>query len=90
MKRSIKFWVHVIRLGEGRLLKEVMREAMKVGGRVQGVKDLRIGVEAFGCQGLQMQALSGLSLSEAKHILKYMTWGRAREGGGKKLGHIQS
>ncbi len=35
MKRSIEFWVHVMRLGEGRLLKEVVREAMKFGGRVQ-------------------------------------------------------
>ena len=65
MKRSIEFWVHVMRLDEGRLLKEVVREAMKFGGRVQWVKDLRIGLEAFGWQGLDMlQALSGLSLSE--------------------------
>ena len=42
MKRSIEFWVHVMRLGEGRLLKEVVREAMKFGGRVQCVNDLRI------------------------------------------------
>ena len=36
MKRitCIEFWVHVMRLGEGRLLKEVVREAMKFGGRV--------------------------------------------------------
>ena len=46
-----------MRLGEGRLLKEVMREAMKFGGRVQWVKDLKIGLEAFGWQGLDMQAL---------------------------------
>ena len=45
MKRSIEFWVHVMRLSEGRLLKEVVREAMKFGGRV---KDVRIGLEAFG------------------------------------------
>ena len=35
-----------------------------------------MGLEAFGWQGLDMQALSGLSLSEVKHILKCM----AREG----------
>ena len=45
MKRSIEFWVHVMRLGEGRLLKEVVREAMNFGGRVQWVKDLRIGMD---------------------------------------------
>ena len=80
MKRSIEFWVHVMRLGEGRLLKEVVRDAMKFGGRVQWVKDLRIGLESFGWQGLDMQALSGLSLSEVKHILKCTAWRRAREG----------
>ena len=26
VKRNIEFWVHVMRLGEGRLLKEVVRE----------------------------------------------------------------
>ena len=36
------------------------------------MKHLRIGVEAFRWQGLEMQALSGLSLSEVKHILKCM------------------
>ena len=80
MKRSIEFWVNVLKLGEGRLLKEVVREAMKFGGRVQWVKDLRIGLEAFGWQGLDIQALSGLSLSEVKHILKCTAWRRAREG----------
>ena len=53
---------------------------MKFGGRVQWVKDLRIGLEAFGWLGLDMQTLSGLSLSEVNHILKCMAWRRAREG----------
>ena len=75
MKRSIEFWVHVMRLGEDRLLKEVVRDAMKFGGRVQWGKDLRMGLEAFGWQGLDMQALSGLS--EGKHILKCTAWRRA-------------
>ena len=72
MKSNIEFWVHVMRLGEGRLLKEVMREAMKSGSRVKWVKDLRMGLDAFGWQGSGMQALSGLSLSEVKHKLKYI------------------
>ena len=37
-----------MRLGEGRLLKEVMRETMKFGGRAHWVKDLRMGLKAFG------------------------------------------
>ena len=37
-----------------------------------------VGLEAFGWQGLDMQTLSGFSLS--KHILKCMAWRRARKG----------
>ena len=43
------------------------------------MNDLRIGLEAFGRQGLDMRASSGLSLSEGKHILKCTAWRRARE-----------
>ena len=39
-----------------------------------------MGLDAFGWQGLDMQALSGLSMNEVKHILKCMVWSRAREG----------
>ncbi len=34
VKRRIEFWVHVMRLDEGRLLKEAVREAVKFEGRV--------------------------------------------------------
>ena len=68
-----------MRLGEGRLLKEVVREARKLGSTVQWVKDLRMGLEAFRRRGLDMQTLSGLSLNGMKHILKCMAWRRARE-----------
>ena len=67
-----------MRLSEGRLLKEAVREAIKFGGRVQWVKDLRMGLKAFGWQGVDMQALSGQSLSEVKHILNCTAWRRAR------------
>ena len=51
------------------MLKEVVREAMKLGSRVKWVKDLRMGLEAFGWQGFDIQqALSGLSTNEVKHI----------------------
>ena len=51
---------------------------MKFGGRVQWVKNVRMGLEAFGWQGLDMQALNGLSLSKVKHLLKCMAWRKAR------------
>ena len=49
IKRVLNFgYMYIMRLGEGRLLKEVMMEAMKFGGRVQWVKDLRMELEALG------------------------------------------
>ena len=44
MRRGIEFWVHVMRLGEGRILKEleVMSEALKLKDRVKWVKDLQL------------------------------------------------
>ena len=44
------------------------------------MKDLRMGLDAFGRQGFDMQALSGLSVNEVKDILKCVAWRRAREG----------
>ena len=38
------------------------------------------GIGGYWVARIEMQALSGLSLSEVKHILKYMAWRRAREG----------
>ena len=38
------------------------------------------GIGGFGWQALDIQALSGLSLSEVKHILKCMAWRKARKG----------
>ena len=90
LKRGIDFWGYVMRLGEDRLLKEVIREAMKLGSKVKWVKDLKMGLDAFGWQGLDMQALSGLSMNEVKHILKCMIWKELQNGGGTKLEHVQS
>ena len=48
----------------------------------RNTQPVRIELEAFGWQGLglNMQALSGLSLSKVKHILNCTAWRRVREG----------
>ena len=33
--RSLEFWIRVIKLGDGKIVKKVVREAIKVGGRVK-------------------------------------------------------
>ena len=41
MKRSIEFWVQVMRMTDGRFLKVVMLEALEVGCKVRWVKELQ-------------------------------------------------
>ena len=33
--RSLEFWIRVIKLGDGKIVKKVVREAIKVGSRVK-------------------------------------------------------
>ena len=40
MKRSMEFWVQVMNMVKGRLLKMVMIEALELGSKVKWVKDL--------------------------------------------------
>ena len=79
-----------MRLGESRLLKDVIREAIKLGNSVKWLRDLRMCLDAFGWQGLDMHALSGLSMNEVKHILKCMAWRRARQGWREETRALQS
>ena len=39
MKRSMEFWVQVMRMADGKLLKTVMIEALELGSKVKWVKD---------------------------------------------------
>ena len=64
MRRGIEFWVHEMRMGDGRLLKSVMLVALELGKGVRWVKDLQLGLEMFGWSGLKVKALSGLSMRE--------------------------
>ena len=48
MKRSMEIWVQVTRMGEGRMLKVVMMEALEQGSKVKWVKDLWQSLEMFG------------------------------------------
>ena len=48
MKRSIEFWLQLIRMANGRLLKVVMAEALELGSKVKWGKDLWQSLEVFG------------------------------------------
>ena len=79
MKRSNEFWVQVMRMTDGRLLKDVMLEAFEVGCKVWWVKELQQSLVTFGWKGLDAEAVSGLPMKEVKQVLKDITWREVRE-----------
>ena len=80
MKRGIEFWVQVMRMGDGRLVKVVMLEVLELGSKVRWVKELQQCLEMFGWRGLDVEALSGLTVMEVKQLLKDVAWRKVREG----------
>ena len=70
MKRSMEFWVKVMRMADGRLLQTVMIEALELGSKVKWVKDLWQSLEVFGWKELNVETLSGLTMREVKLALK--------------------
>ena len=79
MKRSIEFWLQVMRMTDDRLLKIVMLEALEVGCKVRWVKGLQQSLVRFGWKGLDAEAVSGLTKKEVKQVLKDIAWREVRE-----------
>ena len=79
MKRSIEFWMQVMRMTDGRLLKVVMLEALEVGCKALWVKELQQSLVRFGWKGLDAEAVSGLTMKEVKQVLKDIAWSEVRE-----------
>lgn len=71
MRRGIKFWVQVMRLGQGRILKLVMLEILELGKGVRREKNLQLILEMFGWRGLNLETLSGLSMKEVNHCMQF-------------------
>ena len=84
MKRSMEFWVQVMRVADGRLLKTVMIEALELGSKVKWVKNLWQSLEVFGWKELNVETLSGLTMRELKLALKAIAWRKVREEGGSQ------
>ena len=79
MKRSIEFWMQVMRMTDGRLLKVVMLEALEVGCKVRWVKELQQSLVRFGGKGLDAEAVSGLTMKKVKQVLKDIVWREVRK-----------
>ena len=65
---------------DGRLLKVVMLEALKVGGKVRWVKELQQSLVRFGWKGVDAKAVSGLTIKEVKQVVNDIAWRKVREG----------
>ena len=77
MKRCIEFWVKVMRMGEDRLLKQVMMQVMELGDGVQWRQDLEKSLRMFGWEGLRAEWLNSLSMSEVRQMLRDVAWREA-------------
>ena len=76
MKRCIKFWVKVMRMGEDRLLKQVMMQVMELGDGVQWRQDLEKSLRMFGWEA---EGLNSLSMSEVRQMLRDGAWREAMD-----------
>ena len=79
MKRCIEFWVKVMRMGEDRLLKQVMMQVMELGDGVQWRQDLEKSLRMFGWEGLRAEGLNSLSMSEVRQMLRDVAWREAMD-----------
>ena len=70
MKRYIGFWVNVMRMGEDRLLKQVMMQVMELGDGVRWRQDVEKRLRMFGWEGLRAEGLNSLSMSKVRQMLK--------------------
>ena len=74
MRRCIEFWLKVMRMGEDRLLKQVMMEVMELENGVRWRQDLERSLNMYGWEGIRVEALSRLSLSEVRQMLRDVAW----------------
>ena len=72
IKRCIEFWVKVMRMGEDRLLKQVMMLVMELGDAVQWRQEKCL--RMFGWKGLQAEGLNSLSMSEVRQMIRDVAW----------------
>ena len=78
LRRGIEFWVQVMRMNDDWLVKVIMLEALEIGSKVRGVRDLQQSLEKLGWRRLNVVALDGLIIKEVKQLLKDTTWRRVR------------
>ena len=74
MRRCTEFWLKAMRMGENRLLKQVMMEVMELENGVRWRKDLERNLNMYGREGIRVEALSRLSLSEVRQMLRDVAW----------------
>ena len=66
-----------MRMGEDRLLKQVIMQAMELGNGFWWRQDLEISLRMFGWEGLRTEGLNTVSMSEVRQMLRDVAWREA-------------
>ena len=75
-RRSIEFWLKVMRMDDKRMIRMEGLEAWEVQSKVKWVEDLKCSLEMFGWTNAYevVEKLEGLSVSEVGEMLKDCAW----------------
>ena len=75
-----------MRIGEDRLLKQVMMEVMELENGVRWRQDLERSLNMYGWKGIRVEALSRLSLSEVRQMLRDVAWREVMDSWREEVG----
>ena len=77
--RCIEFWLKILRMGDNRLIRSVMLEAMEMRGKVKWLRDLEQSLGELGWKGVSVEDMRGLSSVEIRQMLRDSAWRMVRE-----------
>ena len=77
--RCIDVWLKVLRMGDNRLIRSVMLEAMEMRGKVKWLLDLEQSLGELVWKGVSVEDMRRLSSGEIRQMLRDSAWRMVRE-----------
>ena len=77
--RCIDFWLKVLRMGDNRLIRSVMLEAMEMRDKVKWLRDLEQSLGELGWKGVSVVDMRRLSSGVIRQMLRVSAWRMVRE-----------
>ena len=68
--RCIDFWLRVLRMGDNRLIRSVMLEAMEMRDKVKWLRDMEQSLGELGWKGVSVEDMRRLPSGEIRQMLK--------------------